>query len=92
MSAVVEAASSAVQAPRVELGCYRCAVQVEVCVVVQLRGVQSNAEGRGATIRALVDGTWQTRWPGAVDPVLTGRPAVVSFGLGTAAQIETLEL
>lgn len=61
-------------------------------VVVQLRGVQSNAEGRGATIRALVDGTWQTRWPGAVDPVLTGRPAVVSFGLGTAAQIETLEV
>ena len=59
---------------------------------VVLRGRESNAEGRGAVVRAQVDGVWQLRWPGAVDPVLTGRPAVVSFGLGDASHVEVLEV
>lgn len=59
---------------------------------VVLRGRESNIEGRGAIVRARVEGVWQIRWPGAVDPVLTGREAVVSFGLGSAKEVELLEV
>ena len=61
-------------------------------VEVVLRGTTSNREGRGATVRAFIEGRWQTRWPGSVDPVLTGRPASATFGLGDAHSIESLEI
>jgi hypothetical protein len=61
-------------------------------VEVLLQGRTSNREGRGAVVRAFIEGRWQTRWPGAVDPVMTGRPASATFGLGGASVIELLEI
>ncbi len=59
---------------------------------VEVRGAKSNRQGIGATVRVVVGDTTQTRQIGAQSSYLSQNSLIETFGLGAAAQADTVEV
>jgi tetratricopeptide (TPR) repeat protein len=59
---------------------------------VEVRGTKSNRQGIGATARVVVGGVTQTRQIGAQSSYLSQNNLIETFGLGPAAQADTVEV
>ncbi|MBJ94025.1 MAG: hypothetical protein CMP23_06045 [Rickettsiales bacterium] len=59
---------------------------------VQLRGTESNRDGRGARVELGIGPQTQIRWPGASEPFGSGGTSRMSFGLGPAEQADWLRI
>jgi tetratricopeptide (TPR) repeat protein len=59
---------------------------------VEVRGVKSNRQGIGATVRVVVGDTVQTRQIGAQASYLSQNSLIETFGLGRAARADTVEV
>jgi tetratricopeptide (TPR) repeat protein len=59
---------------------------------VELRGANGNRQGLGATIRVVAGGEAQVRQVGAQAPYLSQNAPIETFGLGTHARADTVEV
>lgn len=61
-------------------------------VQVEVRGTKSNRQGIGATVRIVVGDTVQTRQIGSQGSYLSQNSLIETFGLGSAARADTVEV
>jgi hypothetical protein len=59
---------------------------------VELRGTRSNRQGIGARIRIVAGGAAQVRQVGAQSSYLSQNSMIETFGLGTLARVDTVEV
>lgn len=59
---------------------------------IDVRGTKSNRQGIGATVRVVLGDTTQTRQIGAQSSYLSQNSLIETFGLGSAARADTIEV